>query len=273
MGRYGEAQGYLEESLAIARELGDKGRIAALLQTLSLVSLGQGDLAAARVHLREALASARELGDKRRIAAALNALAQVHRLEGQLDTAEPLYDQVLSLARELGDSESIAIALLNLAMVSIGRSSVDRAQSILREALSIAEDVGSKPAGQSVLEVSAGLGAVREEWERAADSLEPRKARPRNPDFTAIRQTRRSWRRSSTRCATCWARKRLRRSRQRAAHFPMTRRWRRSGPGLRINLEAGPPPRESLVVDPRIERIDRRGSVRGPSYVSVTVYL
>jgi predicted ATPase/class 3 adenylate cyclase len=167
MGRYVEAQGYLEESLTIARELGDKGRIAALYQTLSLVSLGQGDVAGARLHLGHALASARELGDKRRIAAALNALAQLHRLEGQLDTAEPLYDQVLSLARELGDSESIAIALLNLAMVSIGRSSADRAQSILREALSIAEEVGSKPAGQSVLEVSAGLGAAREEWERA----------------------------------------------------------------------------------------------------------
>ena len=167
MGRYAEAQGYLEESLAIAREIGDKGRVAAVLQTLSLSSLGQGDLVAARAHSREALVSARELGDKRRIAAALNALAQLHRLEGQLDTAEPLYDQVLALARELGDRESIAIALLNLAMVSIGRSSGDRAQSMLREVLSIAEEIGSKPVGQSVLEVSAGLGAVREDWERA----------------------------------------------------------------------------------------------------------
>jgi predicted ATPase/class 3 adenylate cyclase len=167
MGRYSEAREYLEESLAIAREIGDERRVAAALQPLALAFLGQGDLDAARIHLREALALARGLGDKRSIAAALNALAQLHRVEGQLDTAEPLYDQVLALARELGDRESIAIALLNLAMVSIGRSSGDRAQSMLREVLSIAEEIGSKPAGQSVLEVSAGLGAVRAEWERA----------------------------------------------------------------------------------------------------------
>ena len=168
MGRYAEAQALLEESLIIARELGDTHRIAVVLQPLGMAVLGLGDSAAARGHLEEALALARAEGDKREFAAALNALAQLHRAEGALDPAEPLYVQVLALARELGDRESIAIALLNLAMVSIGRDSSPRARDMLLEALAIADETGSKPVGQSVLEVSSGLAATGGEWEPAA---------------------------------------------------------------------------------------------------------
>jgi tetratricopeptide (TPR) repeat protein len=167
LGRYQEAQGYLEESLTIARAIGDKGRAAAALQPLGMALLGRGDVAKARGYLEEALASARELSDKRQVAAALNALAQLHRLEGELDNAEPLYEQVVVLARELGDRESVSIGLLNLAMVSIGRGSGDRARGMLIEVLAIADEIGSKPAEQSVLEVSAGLAASRTQWKRA----------------------------------------------------------------------------------------------------------
>ena len=47
MGRYAEAQQYLEQSLAIARELDDKVRISAVLQPLGLALLGGGEVRAA----------------------------------------------------------------------------------------------------------------------------------------------------------------------------------------------------------------------------------
>ena len=168
MGHYAEAQGYLQESLAIARELDDLRRIAVVLQPLGMACMGQGDLAAARAHLQEALAMAQALGNKREIAAALNILAQLLRVEGELDSAEPLYQQVLAYARELQDHESIAIGLLNLSMVAIERGDDKAARSMLRDALLIAEEIGSKRAGQSVLEVAAGLAALCGEWESAA---------------------------------------------------------------------------------------------------------
>jgi predicted ATPase/class 3 adenylate cyclase len=168
MGRYGEAQTYLQEGLVIARQIGDKARVVAVLQPLGLASLGQGDLAKARTHLEEALVLSRELGNKREVAAVLNALAQVHRVDGQLDLAESLYENVLSFAHDLHDPELICIGLLNLAMVSILRGSPVRARAMLVEVLAIVEEMASKPTGQSVLEVSAGLGALCEEWERAA---------------------------------------------------------------------------------------------------------
>jgi predicted ATPase/class 3 adenylate cyclase/Tfp pilus assembly protein PilF len=168
MGRYAEAQALLEEGLSIAREMGDVQRIGALLQPLGITALGQGNRSAARGYFEEALVLARKEGDRREIAAALNNLAQFHRAVGALDTAEPLYEQVLTLARELGDTDSIAIALLNLAMVSIARDARENAREALLGALAVALETGSKPVGQSVLEVSAGLAAADGEWERAA---------------------------------------------------------------------------------------------------------
>ena len=167
MGRYAEAQALLSDSVAIARELGDEGRVAAALQTLGMAAMGQGDLSAARRHLEEALALQRSRGDKRRVAAALNALGQLHRVEGALDRAEPLYREGLSLVSELGDRGGIAVVLLNLAMLGISRKTTKAPAKMLLDVIRIAQDVGSTPAGQSALEVSASLAALCKDWESA----------------------------------------------------------------------------------------------------------
>jgi len=167
-GRYEEAQRYLHESLAIARHHDDRRMIASVQNYLALAALGQGDRAAAQVHCEEALELARELGNKREIIVASNALAQLNRLDGKLDSAEPLYAEAVAMARELRDREFAAIGILGLAMVAIGRGAAARARELLREVLTIAEETGSMPAGQSALEVAAGLAASQEEWEHAA---------------------------------------------------------------------------------------------------------
>ena len=168
MGRYAEAQRYLEESVAIARELHDTRRIAAALQPLGLACVGLGDLKTARRHLEEALALARELGDQREIAAAINQVAQLKRVEGDLDSAAPLFDQMLAIAREIGDQQTIAIGLLNMAMTAAGRGDLGRARTMATEAHTIVDEVGLTRIGVSVLEVCAGLAAAGEDWRCAA---------------------------------------------------------------------------------------------------------
>jgi tetratricopeptide (TPR) repeat protein len=133
-----------------------------------MACLGCGEVASARNHLTEALALARELGNKRELAAALNALGQLHRMQGELDAAEPIYGDVVALARELDNGDIAAIGLLNLAMVSIGRGATGPARGMLLEVLAIAGEIGSKPAEQSVFEVSAALAAASGDWAAAA---------------------------------------------------------------------------------------------------------
>ena len=168
LGRHTEAKKHLEESLAIARSLGDTQRIAAALQPLGMACLGLRDAASARIHLQEALDRAREQNDPHDLAAALNAMAQLHRTQNEMRSAVTLYEQVLNLARSVGDHESVAIGLLNLAMATAGADET-RIPAMLLEVLDIVDEIGSKPALQSALEVSAGLAASRGEWRRAAE--------------------------------------------------------------------------------------------------------
>ena len=168
MGRYGEAQRYLEDSLAIAREIGDARRIAVVLQPLSMAYFGLGEAATARRYAEEALACARQLGEEREVAGALVSLAQLHRAQDNLDQAEPLYEQALALLRGLDDREGTAVTLLNLAMVAVGRRAVSRAGELLLGALTIAQEIGSKTTGQSVLEVCAGLASLQADWHLVA---------------------------------------------------------------------------------------------------------
>ena len=76
-------------------------------------------------------------------------------------------------------------------MVSIGRGSADRAREMLLEVLAIADEIGSKPAGQSLLEVAAGLAASRDGVGTAprASSARRRRRRARR-GFIATRPTR-----------------------------------------------------------------------------------
>jgi predicted ATPase/class 3 adenylate cyclase len=168
MGRYAEAQGYLAESMEIAREIGDKDCEAAALVLLGMASIGEERRLAARGHLDKALALARGLGNTRRLAVALNSLAELERLEGNLAAAQPLYEESLALDRTLGDRDGMAAELLNLARVAIIRGFGDRARDLLLEAIAIDKEISSKYLAPWILEVSAGLAASREKWQDAA---------------------------------------------------------------------------------------------------------
>jgi non-specific serine/threonine protein kinase len=168
LGRYDEARSYLEQSLAMAREIGEANRVVASLTLLGSVFLGQGDLAAAQARLEEAVADARNENIQRQIASALSILAVVHHTKRELDAAEQLYREALEYFRTQGNADSIGVTLCNLAMVWIENGEDDRAQPATLEALDIVEAIGSKHAGLTALEVVTGLAAHRASWDAAA---------------------------------------------------------------------------------------------------------
>ena len=168
MGRYPEAQRALEESLAVARELGNKQRIAAALQPLGMAYLGQALFEKARSHLEEGVSLARELGSKRDVAAALNSLGSIHRMQGALDTAETLYLDADRIMGEAGDTFSRALIFLNHAILAILRSNPRGARAHLLEAVTVSESLSLTRLGLATVEVCSGFAASRGEFERAA---------------------------------------------------------------------------------------------------------
>jgi predicted ATPase/DNA-binding winged helix-turn-helix (wHTH) protein len=163
LGRYEESRAYLEESISIAEELGNRTRVALALQPLGAVCLALGDVASGHRHLQVALAMALESGKDREIAAALNALGQLHRVNGDLETAAKLYREAVAYARRIEDRETVAITLLNLAMAS-ANTELDERGSMVLEAIMLGQEVGSRYVGQCALEVCAGVMALAKSW-------------------------------------------------------------------------------------------------------------
>jgi predicted ATPase len=177
LGRYRDAQEHAEESLAIAREIGDQGRVAMSLQLLGMAISDQGGRATALEHFEESLALIREVGPPRRLAAALQNLAHWHQDGGDFQAAESVLEQTLALTRELGDrSANTAAAMTNLAGLAIRRRAYERARELLCEAAEIAQEIGSRYAGGLTLNGAMDLAACLGDWNRAARLIGATKA-------------------------------------------------------------------------------------------------
>ena len=166
--QYGQAQRYLEECIAIARELGLRREVGFGLQPLALALLGLGRIAEARACYEEGVEIAREGGDANEVAAALNGLGQIERMQGDLAAAERLLQEALTLASRAGHHYTMRITMLNLAIVWIEGGEKERARSVLREILAQIEEGGAASLAQSALEVTAAFASFLGDWDAAA---------------------------------------------------------------------------------------------------------
>ena len=167
-GTYEVALGYLEEGLAIAREIDHPECIAGALGNLGAVAHGLGDLAASRRYLVDALPAARRCGNPVTLWGTLTYLAELHASESELSAAEALYEESLACARSMGAHNMIVCSLLNLARLGLTRQSAETVRSLLLEAFPIFEEMGASLNLHAFLAFSAGLAALGGKWEVAA---------------------------------------------------------------------------------------------------------
>ena len=156
-GDYAAGRAMYEESLTIARQLGDQQRIAQALNNLGNMTSDQGDYAGARAFHEESLAIVRQLGDQQRIAHSLNNLGTVASEQGDYSVARVLYEESLTIARRLGDQVGIASSLGNLGTVASEQGDYARARTLHGESLSILRQLGAQVGIVSSLEGIARL--------------------------------------------------------------------------------------------------------------------
>ena len=133
-----------------------------------MVFLLQGDNKSARPFLEESLAIRRELGDKLGIAVTLNTLGEVARAEGDYAKARSLYEESTALAREIGTQEIISANLTNLGAVAYHEGDFASARSFYMEALAITQELGHKAGISFSLDGFAAIVMRQGETERAA---------------------------------------------------------------------------------------------------------
>ena len=138
------AQGMIEESLGIARELNDSSGIAVSLNALAVFCRERGDLAKAGELFEESLAICREMGDRMAAARALSNLASVVRLQGDYVRARSLYEQCAARFAELGDRAGMAWSLDYQGDVAREQGEMETALSLYEQSLSVFRALGDR---------------------------------------------------------------------------------------------------------------------------------
>jgi predicted ATPase/DNA-binding SARP family transcriptional activator len=147
LGEYERAEAMKLESLRIARLHRDDVEVAGTLRDLGELVRQRRDLATARTYLQDSLAIRRNLGKPSGIAHAALGLADLEADEGHLGVAEALYDQALTIARRDGLLASItqdvgALALIRKGRVRLLCGDTAGAGPLIAEGIDIASQLG-----------------------------------------------------------------------------------------------------------------------------------
>ena len=138
---YPTATSHYEESLVVARRLGDtRGTVAALLG-LAHEAQRIGTFAVARPLVEESVARLRELGDEPSLARSLGGLAW---LEDHYPRARSLWEQNLAIRRRLGNQESVGWSAINVGSAAQGAGDYAAARAAYEESLAIGRELDYK---------------------------------------------------------------------------------------------------------------------------------
>lgn len=136
-GDYAEAKELGEASLKIFRGIGDKRRIAIVLNTLGNIGTELGDYESTPAMFKEAVALSTEVNDKRWAVLALLGLGYAELRSGDSDAAAAHFTHALAFSREMGDKYVIGFELAALGEVAVRRGDYERATSFLEESLEL----------------------------------------------------------------------------------------------------------------------------------------
>jgi predicted ATPase len=134
-GDYQAASPRTEESLSIARELGDKRAIGYAEELLGLVRMGQHNDAAARPLLEESRTLFKELGDVWYEAMVLYYLGMATYFSGDRAGTRAHYEESLRLFQEQGDVFGVTLLVSALEVVGLPQGDEETARSLYEQRL------------------------------------------------------------------------------------------------------------------------------------------
>jgi predicted ATPase/transcriptional regulator with XRE-family HTH domain len=186
---YGEADGFLGEAEALAREHGAPAELAAVLNTQGLLARSQDRYAASAQAYAEALELARSAGHHGEEAAALLGLAYRAMFTGDAARAGALTEESLAAARRSQDRLILAQALFFLGWGASNTGAYERAEVLETEALDLFAELGEAGEHAEALFVLGTIAVFTGDYRRAEDLFERSLAerRGRGDEHTSAR--------------------------------------------------------------------------------------
>jgi predicted ATPase/class 3 adenylate cyclase len=160
-----EGRRWLQRAIELTGEDGG-APLAQLAHWLGVLLQQQGELQSSLSFLERSLAIWRDLGDRDQQARELNSLGIAYHLVGDLDTSRSLLEDSAAISRETGSDMRLAAALTNLGQTESDAGNFDRATQVLQEALAIdrkqGDMLGVALDQQSLAGVSLRAGRARD---------------------------------------------------------------------------------------------------------------
>jgi non-specific serine/threonine protein kinase len=167
-GDYQKAMALVDESLVLARELGDQTGIARALTWRGNVILFQGDVDAARVLFEESLELSRKLQDEWWTATVLAQMGAVARRKGNYAKAVALSEESLRMFQTVGGKRYVAYALRLTGHAVRLQGDLDRARGLYRDSLALFGETKDKWVTTECIEGLALIATAQGHFERAA---------------------------------------------------------------------------------------------------------
>ncbi|ACF12851.1 Tetratricopeptide TPR_2 repeat protein [Chloroherpeton thalassium ATCC 35110] len=145
IGDYDTALKYLQQSLQIRQDIGDKQGEGTTLNNISLIYQARGDYETALKYLQQSLQIRQDIGNKEGEGTTLNNISLIYDARGDYETALKYLEQSLQICQDIGDKKGEGATLNNLATTSYARGDYDTALKYLQQSLQIK----SEPAGEA----------------------------------------------------------------------------------------------------------------------------
>jgi hypothetical protein len=191
-GRYNDAEDALILALEDCRAIGDLDGVCRELNSLGIIRRARGDNSGGRKAIEESLALARQLGAPGRTATSAVNLALLALDERDSATAIPLLQEAEAIDRSMGDEWAVLVDRVNLAFAKVIDGDPRYAVRSLARDVATLEEIGDRDLLANALEVLAIAAAVLDDLpvsarlSGAAVELRTRFALPMNVADAAV---------------------------------------------------------------------------------------
>lgn len=143
-GDHVSTQAYMEQSIALYKELGDDAAVRQVMIERARAFIRQGNYSRGEELAGEVLQLAREANDLPVITGALTHLGHTAANRGDFARSRQLYTECLKLYRTMEDRWGISWILTNLGNIAHGEGDTETARRLLEESLAIRREIGDK---------------------------------------------------------------------------------------------------------------------------------
>ncbi|HHS84335.1 MAG TPA: tetratricopeptide repeat protein [Gammaproteobacteria bacterium] len=171
LGQYETALSYLNQSLAIRQEIGDRSGEGTTLNNISQIFNARGDYETALSYLEQSLVIQRDIGDRSGEAATRNNISQIYDARGDYETTLSYLEQSLVIQRDIGDRFGEGRTRNNISQIYHAREDYRSALNYLEESLAIQREIRDRSGEGTTLNNISQIYCVWEDYEKALSYL------------------------------------------------------------------------------------------------------